>query len=367
MARIVTVVGARPQLVKAAVVSIALRDTAGIEEILVHTGQHYDDAMSAVFFRELGIPDPSYNLGIGSGPHGRQTGSMLSALEEVLEKEKPDAVMVYGDTNSTLAGALAAAKLSLRVIHVEAGLRSFNRQMPEEINRVTTDHLSDLLFAPTLTARENLLHEGLGTRRIELPGDVMYDATLTFSGRMPEARTAPLLPEAAPYVLATVHRAENTDHATRLKAILSALCDVSRRLPVILPLHPRTRAVIGATFDDDLARFPNLILCPPVGYLEMLQLERNASLVVTDSGGVQKEAFFFRVPCVTVREETEWVELVESGWNRLAPPHDIDTILQAISAALDAPQGRADDAVEGLFGGGLAGSRIARFIREFVG
>jgi UDP-N-acetylglucosamine 2-epimerase len=312
--KIASIVGARPQFIKCVVVSRQLRKAA--TEVLIHTGQHYDDEMSEIFFRELRIPEPDYNLGVGSGPHGAQTGEMLKRIEEVLLKEKPDAVLVYGDTNSTLAGGLAAAKLHIPVAHVEAGLRSFNRTMPEEINRVMVDHLSAWLFAPTETAVKNLNREGIN-EGVHLVGDVMYDAALEClklaqrNSRILERLG--LAPKG--YALATVHRAENTDKLQHLDGILRALESLSQEMPVIFPVHPRTRKAMNGRAAVAL---PTLIFQDPVSYLDMLLLESEARVILTDSGGVQKEAFFFRVPCVTLREETEWVETVESGWNVLA-------------------------------------------------
>lgn len=333
--RILTIVGARPQFIKAAAVSRALRPIREIEEVLVHTGQHYDANMSDVFFRELDLAEPDYHLGIGSGSHGWQTGRMLEAIEAVLLAEKPDRVMVYGDTNSTLAGALAAAKLNIPAAHVEAGLRSFNRRMPEETNRVVADHVADLLFAPTTTARRNLLAEGIAEARIHLVGDVMYDAALYHGAKA--GRESRILEKLRvrpkEYVLATVHRAENTDSAALLTALFDGLSQVSENLPVVLPLHPRTRRALER--EGLMARVAGaLTLIDPVGYLDMVMLEKHAGVVVTDSGGVQKEAFFYRVPCVTVRQETEWVELVELGWNRLAPPLSADFLVNAVNEAL---------------------------------
>ncbi len=330
MMKIVTVIGARPQFIKAAAVSRVLRNVAGMREVMVHTGQHYDDNMSDVFFNELEIPQPDYHLGIGSGSHGVQTGRMLEAVEKVFIKEKPVWVLVYGDTNSTLAGALAAVKLHIPVAHVEAGLRSFNRRMPEEINRVLTDHASDLLFAPTETAVNNLVREGLSISRIKLVGDVMYDAAL-FYGKKAERESnilehLHLTPKG--YILATLHRAENTDDSRRLKAIFSGLAEAAKNIAVVLPLHPRTRLALERENLFDKVR-RQLCLIDPVGYLDMVMLEKNARLIATDSGGVQKEAFFYRVPCITLRDETEWVELVELGWNRVVPPEEKD-----ISAAM---------------------------------
>jgi len=335
MMKIVTVLGARPQFIKAAAVSRAVRSRPGLCERLVHTGQHYDDNMSAVFFEELEIPRPDHHLGIGGGPHGAMTGRMLEAVERTLLDEKPDAVLVYGDTNSTLAGALAAAKLHIPVAHVEAGLRSFNRRMPEELNRVLTDHLAERLFTPTVAADGNLLREGLPAERIRRVGDVMYDAALFYGRRA--AGTSRILEvlrlEPRGYILATIHRAENTDDPDRLAAVMEGLLSAAARVRVVLPLHPRTRRTLQ---DRDLLErvAAGLTLTDPVGYLDMVMLERNAALVVTDSGGVQKEAFFHGVPCVTLRDETEWVELVDAGWNHLCPPRSPDAVAAGILGAL---------------------------------
>lgn len=333
--KLVTVIGARPQFIKAATISRAIKeynqlltaDQEQIVEVLVHTGQHYDENMSDVFFEELDIPHPNYHLGIGSASHGAQTGRMLEEIEKVLIKEKPDLVLVYGDTNSTLAGALAATKLHISVAHVEAGLRSFNRQMPEEINRVLTDHIADMLFAPTQTAVDNLRNEGISEDKIFLVGDVMYDAALYYGGRVEEKSNIleqyHLQPQQ--YILTTIHRAENTDDPVRLRAIFEGLSEVAKETRVVLPLHPRTKA---ALIRDSLYEtvIKSLIVIPPVGYLDMVMLEKNARLIATDSGGVQKEAYFYRVPCVTLREETEWVELVEAGWNILVEPFDPEQV-----------------------------------------
>jgi len=329
MTRIVTVLGARPQFIKAAVVSRAFASKGMLEEI-VHTGQHYDSNMSDVFFDELEIPRPEHHLGIGGGTHGQNTGRMIEAIEKVLVDTRPDWVLVYGDTDSTLAGAVAAVKLHIPVAHVEAGLRSFNRRMPEEINRVLTDHAASLLFAPTETAVAHLAREGISGASVHLVGDVMYDAAL-FYGVKAE-RTSSILARLnlAPkeYALATIHRAENTDNPQRLTAILDGFAKFGR--DIVLPLHPRTRgrlATLGLTLPN------NVRTIDPVGYLDMVMLERNAALIATDSGGVQKEAFFYRVPCVTLRDETEWIELVEGGWNRLAPPTDSQSVADRLAAA----------------------------------
>lgn len=310
---IVTVVGARPQFIKAAPVSKALK-AAGIREILIHTGQHFDDNMSALFFRELDIPAPAYQLDINSLGHGAMTGRMLEAIEGVLLKEKPAMMLVYGDTNSTLAGALAAAKLHIPVAHVEAGLRSFNRAMPEEINRILTDQLSDLLFCPTATAVEHLARENIHQGVLQV-GDVMMDATIDAVKRAEKESRILVALDLAPktYAVATLHRAENTDDAARFARLIAWLESQGEVQPIIMPVHPRTRKMIAA-----LPRPPkHLTLIEPLGYLDMAWLVHHARAVFTDSGGLQKEAYFHRVPCVTLREETEWVETVEAGWNRL--------------------------------------------------
>ncbi|NPA71834.1 MAG: UDP-N-acetylglucosamine 2-epimerase (non-hydrolyzing) [Gammaproteobacteria bacterium] len=359
--RVLTVVGARPQFIKAVLISKSLRSKEGVREVLLHTGQHYDAEMSNIFFEQLNIPEPDYYLGIGGGTHGQNTGRMIEAIEEILLKEHPDWVLVYGDTDSTLAGALAAVKLHIPVAHVEAGLRSFNRHMPEEINRVLTDHAADLLFAPTPTAVENLRQEGLPESRVRWVGDVMYDAALHF-GRLAD-RVSTVLKrldlESRGYVLATVHRAENTDEPARLKAVFEGLSQVAAELPVVLPLHPRTRKALERLGWLERAR-ERLRLIEPVGYLDMMALEKNARLIATDSGGVQKEAYFFGVPCVTLRDETEWVELVEAGWNFLAPPHDAETVARLILSNLNA-HGRPIKA----YGDGHAVERIvSELIRQ---
>jgi UDP-GlcNAc3NAcA epimerase len=353
--RLLTVVGARPQFIKAAALSRAIAASGGaIQEQILHTGQHFDAAMSDQFFVELGIPQPAFHLGIGGGSHGANTGRMLEAIEQVLLAEKPDALLVYGDTDSTLAGALAASKLKIPVLHVEAGLRSFNRHQPEEQNRVLTDHLAELCFAPTDTAVGHLLREGIAEERIVRTGDVMADAARLF-GEQAEAQAPALLAELVlpegPFILATIHRAENTDAPTRLAAILTALSQAP--LPVLLPLHPRTRARIAEQGLEALLR--GLTPCEPLGFLAMVLLEQRAALVVTDSGGVQKEAFLQGTPCVTVRTETEWVELLECGWNRLADPADPAAMVRVMQEqlALDASQPRPP-----LYGDGHAAKAI---------
>ncbi|MCY6353883.1 non-hydrolyzing UDP-N-acetylglucosamine 2-epimerase [Clostridium sp. ZS2-4] len=307
--KIVTIIGARPQFIKAAAVSKKIREKN--QEIIVHTGQHYDDNMSKIFFEELDIPFPDYNLSVGSGNHGAQTGRMLEKIEEILLKEKPDCVLVYGDTNSTIAGALAASKLLIPVAHVEAGLRSFNMAMPEEQNRILTDHISKYLFTPTETAVKNLNNEGVGKNVFNV-GDVMFDAILHFT-KVAEQKSSILEKlglEKKGYILATIHRAENTNDINRLKNIVEALNESGEN--IVLPLHPRTKKYIE---EYNLSFSNNIRIIEPVGYLDMVMLEANSKKIVSDSGGVQKEAFFLDVPCVTLRDETEWIETVENGWN----------------------------------------------------
>lgn len=369
--KICTIIGARPQFIKAAAVSRAIaahnHQTLNVEhrtlhEVIIHTGQHYDAGMSDVFFRELEIPEPKHNLAIGSGLHGKQTGDMLTAIEKVLLEEKPDWVLIYGDTNSTLAGALAAAKLHIPIAHVEAGLRSFNRRMPEEINRIVADQLSTLLFCPSQIAVDNLLAEGIPfplnverktsdveqssplTPRVVIAGDVMADA-LQFAAEKvatrPTSRAADqsdilsrlgLKPQG--YFLATLHRAENTDNLERLKNIMEALSELAWQKPVILPLHPRTKKILARTLNakpavSNAEPFSRLTLLDPVGYFDIIALEKSARVILTDSGGMQKEAYWLKVPCVTMRDETEWVETVEAGWNILTGA-DRNRIIEAV-------------------------------------
>ncbi|CEM60410.1 non-hydrolyzing UDP-N-acetylglucosamine 2-epimerase [Treponema phagedenis] len=316
--KLLTVIGARPQFIKAAVLSRYIKNNpqCGIKETLVHTGQHYDKNMSDVFFTEMDIPLPDYNLQVGSGTHGKMTGLMLEKIEELLLELKPDILLVYGDTNSTLAGALAASKLHTPVAHVEAGLRSFMMAMPEEQNRRLTDHLSTWLFCPTDTAIENLRHEGIvdaagkasaDNKRVCKTGDIMYDASLYYREKLSSVQT----PE--DFILLTIHRAENTDDPEKLENIVAAINALPEK-KFIFPVHPRTKKILS---EHNLKFGSHVTLTEPVGYLEMLQYEKNCEAVVTDSGGVQKEAFFFRKPCITLREKTEWVELVDSGWNIL--------------------------------------------------
>lgn len=349
--KIVTILGARPQFIKAAVVSSVFSEQ--FEEVLVHTGQHYDPNMSDVFFEELHIPKPKYHLDIGSGSHGAMTGAMLTKIEQVLETEKPDFVMVYGDTNSTLAGALAASKLLIPVIHVEAGLRSFNKAMPEEQNRILTDHISDLLFAPTQTAVKNLKLEGI-VNGVHLVGDVMYDGILHFReiARQKSTILSTLGLSEKDYILCTVHRAENTNGPERLKSIVNGLNAVREK--IVLPLHPRTQKYLQA-YGIRLAEHIHVI--DPLGYLDIVMLESAAKKIVTDSGGIQKEAFFLGVPCITLREETEWVETVENGWNVLVGA-DEQKIVGAIMG-FNPVEERSD-----YFGKGNTAAEIAAIIRN---
>ena len=312
--RIVTVVGARPQFVKAAAVSRVLKRSSSLQETLVHTGQHFDENMSKVFFSELGIDAPAFDLEVSGGTHGAMTGRMLERLESILLEQKPDAVLVYGDTNSTLAGALAATKLHIPAVHVEAGLRSFNRQMPEEINRVIVDHISSLLLCPTELSIRNLKQENI-EKGVSWVGDVMYDTTLYVSRAAMKTSTIVerLGLSDKQFGLCTLHRAENTDDPARFARILDYIAEQSRALPLVFPVHPR----VAGRVTPWAAKLPQVTVIDPVGYIDMHRLLAGASTVLTDSGGLQKEAYFHRVPCITIRDETEWVETIEAGWNRL--------------------------------------------------
>ncbi len=359
--RIATIIGARPQFIKAALVTHALGRCPHVVETLIHTGQHYDLNMSEMLIEQLKVPKPAYNLGIGSGRHGAQTGRMIERIEEVLLAERPDWVLVYGDTNSTLAGALAASKLHIPIAHVEAGLRSFNKRMPEEINRIVTDRISDLLFTPTDKAMENLTREGTPQESICHVGDVMYDAALYY-GSWAESSSR-ILAELGltnrAYVLVTLHRAENTDNLEILRPVLEALREISEFIPVVFPVHPRTRKVF---IDHELGCISNnrLLFVPAVLYLDMIMLEKNARIVVTDSGGVQKEAFFCRVPCVTLRDETEWVELLELGWNRLTTPQQLCSTVSTLCHDDNVPPPVAFNP----YGDGHAAERIAAALND---
>jgi UDP-GlcNAc3NAcA epimerase len=349
--KFLTVVGARPQFVKAGPVSRALR--VHHEEILVHTGQHYDPNMSAVFFTELDIPQPDFNLGIGSGPHGQQTGEMLARIEAILSSESPDWMLIYGDTNSTLAGALAAAKLHVPVAHVEAGLRSYNRKMPEEINRVLADHVSSLLFCPSVTAVDNLAAEGI-VAGVHLVGDVMA-SSLTFAAERAWNRSTVLQRlglTAGSFLLATVHRAENTDNGDRLAGLMTAFSRMEET--VVFPIHPRTRKMLE---HFDIVPGSGVVLVEPLGYLDMVMLEQAARMILTDSGGIQKEAYWLGVPCVTLREETEWVETVAAGWNTLAGT-STERIIKA-ARLFEVPSSRPP-----LYQDGDAAEKIVRILSD---
>ncbi|OLO10224.1 UDP-N-acetylglucosamine 2-epimerase [Chromohalobacter japonicus] len=348
MQRILTIIGARPQFIKASVVSRAIKQADGIEEIMLHTGQHFDANMSDIFFNQLGIPRPDIQLNIHSGSHGEMTGRMLAEIEKAIMEHRPDRVLVYGDTNSTLAGALAAAKLHVPVAHVEAGLRSFNMRMPEEVNRILTDQVSDLLFCPTQSALDNLNREGFREKQAKVlrVGDVMQDAALFFAKRA----VIPIgleVPEA--FILCTLHRAENTDDPERLAGIVAALNQVHREVaPVVMPVHPRTKAAI-----ERAGLAINVTTIDPVGYFEMVWLLNHCGLVLTDSGGVQKEAFFFGKACVTLRDQTEWVELVEAGANEL-----VGADCQRIEDAVRRHVNRSVEDLHELYGGGRAARAI---------
>lgn len=353
---ILTVIGARPQFIKASVVSKAIQQSQTLNEIIIHTGQHFDANMSDVFFNELNIPKPDYQLNVNGSSHGAMTGRMLEEIEKICLSVKPDYVMVYGDTNSTLAGALAASKLHLPVVHIEAGLRSFNMGMPEEINRILTDQVSNILFCPTDTAIKNLQAEGFEKKIVKIfnVGDVMQDSSLHFAEYAKEIEDLNHIIKTG-FILATLHRAENTDDFERLKNIINALNYIHQNiLPVVLPIHPRTKKTI-----KNLNLDVQVTMIEPVGYLEMLWLLKNSSLVLTDSGGVQKEAFFFRKPCVTMRDQTEWVELIEQGVNVLAGA-DVELIIQSTKRML----GKEIQDQTNLYGGGQAANTIVNILES---
>lgn len=352
VSQFLTVVGARPQFIKASPVSKALRQ-AGVDEFLVHTGQHYDHNMSGVFFKDMNIPEPDVNLNTGSGSHAQQTAHMLIGIENLIQERKPDCILVYGDTNSTLAGALAAVKLGVPVAHIEAGLRSFNRTMPEEHNRVLTDHCADILFCPTQTAVDLLAREGI-TDRVFLVGDTMYDALLAFVDIAQQRSTILRQFDVCPqdYLLVTAHRPYNTDVPEHMAAILSVLAECGEN--VVFPVHPRTRALL-----PEVTLPPRIRLVDPVGYLDMLWLEKNARMILTDSGGIQKEAYFLKVPCITLRPETEWVETLQGGWNVLT-----GTDTERIFTALRAPFPETEPLP--VFGDGHAANQIvAALVKHF--
>lgn len=355
--KIATIVGARPQFIKAATITRAIAAHSGVTEVLIHTGQHFDATMSDIFFAELEIRPPDHHLGIGGGSHGQNTGRMIEAIEGVLIREQPDWVVVYGDTNTTLAGALAAVKLHIPLAHVEAGLRSFNRHMPEEINRVLTDHASDLLFAPTKTALINLLSEGIDAGKVLQVGDVMLDATLSYKHLALRPASAGI-EEDTPFVLCTIHRAENTDDPARLAGIVQILNQIGDRLPVVLPMHPRTVAAIGRL--DGFVLSSKVRVIEPLGFNEMSWLLGRCSLVLTDSGGVQKEAYFHQKPCLILRDETEWIELVQAGFSCLLSPLSINAL-----EVFDQMCRVIIPTDIGFFGDGNAAEKIVRNIMIF--
>ncbi|QYY42550.1 non-hydrolyzing UDP-N-acetylglucosamine 2-epimerase [Aneurinibacillus thermoaerophilus] len=356
--KVVTIVGARPQFIKAAAVSRAfnnLNSKKSLAEVIIHTGQHYDHNMSEVFFKELGIPQPDYNLHVGSGSHAQQTADMLKGIEEVLRKEQPDWVLVYGDTNSTIAGALAASKMHIPIAHVEAGLRSYNRRMPEEINRVLTDHVSTLLFCPTKTAVTNLEREGI-TEGVKNVGDVMYDCMQYYRARLETSSVLPFGVQRKGFALATVHRAENTDSPQSLRQIFDSFKEISKQIPVLVALHPRTRKFIE-NYNIDIS--DSIKILEPLPYLQMIELEHNAKVILTDSGGVQKEALFVETPCITLREETEWVETVEIGANVLCGANK-SRILDAYYRVIDGDF--KVDWSSNIYGDGKASDKIVELL-----
>lgn len=379
--KILTIIGARPQIIKAAALSRAIKNNfqKEIHEVIVHTGQHYDENMSKVFFDELNIPQPDYNLNVGSGEHGKQTASMIVGIEEILLKEKPACIVLYGDTNSTLAGAIAASKILVPIIHIEAGLRSFNKSMPEEINRIMCDHVSTLLFSPTRSGYNNLLKEGFiennhppytfNNPKIYHSGDVMYDNSLYFS-TLAEQKTTILNDnnlQGSKFILATIHRNNNTDEPERLNAIFNVLNKIAteNKIKIVLPIHPRTSKLLQKNLSSELYHTIKtneyIKIIPPVSFLEMIALEKNATMIITDSGGVQKEAFFFKKPCIILRSETEWIELVNCGAARIGDA-DETKILDAFNHFLTAQNLKFND----LFGDGKAAKFICTEILKYI-
>lgn len=375
--RIVTIIGARPQIIKSSAISRAIRQHFAdkLEEVIVHTGQHYDENMSEVFFNEMQIPRPKYNLEVGSGNHGAMTAKMLEGLEAIFQQEKPDAVVIYGDTNSTIAGALAAAKIHIPVVHIEAGLRSFNKAMPEELNRISSDHMSTLLFTPTKTGLKNLEREGFNLSLVSkatidkphvyLCGDIMYDNSMYFSDY--SQHNSNILKDVGvsdnEFVLCTIHRDSNTDNSDNLTAIFTALQHIakSHHLPIVLPIHPRTRHKLkdqlDSAFYEELMSNPSIKVIPPAGFIDIIALEKNARLIITDSGGLQKEAFFFKKPCVIMREQTEWIEIVENG-NALLAGADSEKIIRSANLLIQ----KTDFTFPNFYGNGKA----AEFIVEKI-
>ena len=364
--KIVTVIGARPQIIKAAALSRAIKEhfSKEVQEVIVHTGQHYDDNMSQVFFDELGLPQPDYNLGVGSASHGVQTARMIEGIEEILLKENPDYLVLYGDTNSTLAGAIAASKIHVPIVHIEAGLRSFNKSMPEEINRICCDHCSTLLFSPTATGFKNLINEGIRSG-IYHCGDVMYDNSKYFAN-IADKNSQILDKEGlmgADYVLCTIHRDNNTDKPERLNAIFKALLKISEEKTIVLPLHPRTSKLLNTSLNEDLfnkiSHNKNIKILPPASFFDMIVLERHAQMIVTDSGGVQKEAFFFQKPCLILRSETEWIEIVECG-AAIITDADEEKIVESYNYFMENPPHNYPE----IFGDGNAAAFICKEMLE---
>ncbi len=377
--KIITIIGARPQIIKSSAISRAIRTKFQheIEELIVHTGQHYDENMSEVFFEEMQIPKPHFNLNVGSGSHGAQTAKMIEGLESIFLAEKPDAVVVYGDTNSTIAGGLAAAKIHIPVVHIEAGLRSFNKAMPEELNRIACDHFSTLLFTPTSTGLENLKKEGFSATinskaTIDLPnvyqcGDIMFDNSMYFSEISDEKSTILQINDLVKdnYVLCTIHRDSNTDIAANLNSIFKALIHISesKNLKIVLPIHPRTKGKMEALLDSDLLLkikdSATILIIPPAGFLDIIALEKNARIIISDSGGLQKESFFFQKPCVILREQTEWIEIVENG-NALLAGSDFQKIIDSFNLLYN----KTNYSYPAFYGDGDAASFICQKIVE---
>ena len=355
MRKVISIVGARPQFIKAATLSRQFR-LLGVQESIIHTGQHFEANMSDIFFREMEIPKPAYQLDIHTLSHGAMTGRMIEGIEKALQVEKPDGVVLYGDTNSTLAGALAASKLRIPVVHVEAGLRSFDMTMPEEVNRVLTDRVSSILFCPTETAVNNLNREGFDNMpaRIVNSGDVMYDAALYYEDKAQLKSDILRRIGTKKFVLATIHREENADSPEKLRSIIAGLNEIHKQIPVVVPLHPRTRNILAQQYI-----LPNFIIIDPVGYFDMIMLLKNAELVITDSGGVQKEAFFFGKQCITLREQTEWIELVEKGFNVL-----VGSDSRRLIFAFNSFSTQESDFSANLYGNGHAAKTIAEIIQK---
>ena len=356
---IITILGTRPQFIKSAIISKLLKKTKKIDEIILHTGQHYDNEMSETFFNEFKLPRPHFNLNINEKSHGKMTGKMLIKIEEIINKVKPNLVLVYGDTNSTLAGALAASKLNIPLAHIEAGLRSFNKFMPEEVNRIITDHTSNILFAPSKNAKDNLLKEGLNSKNIKVVGDVMYDVALKFINKK-STILKDLSIKSKSYLLATIHRQENADNYKNLKNIVLAFKEFSKDIPVVWPLHPRTKKRL---LEYNLFEIINthVKFIKPQGYINMINLEKNSLLIATDSGGMQKEAYYFKVPCITIRKETEWIELVNSKWNVLCPPSSKKNILKNLRSVSKQKTNKVN-----LYGTGNSSEKIVLEILNYL-